>query len=201
MDEDKSTIKERIFEVATRLFAQKGFDGLSIDELAKEAKINKSMIYYYFSNKEGLLITIIQNHLREFEEEFNKLDFSGVKDTKNILTNVIKLAVDYISQHMDLVTIIFHETFVKASKARIDIINFINPVWDKIEKTLKHAFPGLGNVAMVDRLLCISLVGDFVLIINRIDSSDEEGVAAVKGIFIKRVTRIMEYLLTDRDIV
>jgi AcrR family transcriptional regulator len=201
VEDDKTTIKERIFQAATRLFAENGYDGLSIDELAKEAKINKSMIYYYFTNKEGLLITIIQNHLRDFEEEFAKLDFSGIKDTRTVFSRIIRLAVDYITRNQDLVLILAHETFLKTPKTRVDIINFINPVWDKLVNVLKASFPGMGEVAMVDRLLCIALIVDFVLIISRLDSVDEQDTLEVKELFIKRVTRIVEYLLTDKDII
>lgn len=48
-----------ILQVAERLFAEDGFDGTSIRQIAKEAKVNIAMISYYFGSKEKLLETLI----------------------------------------------------------------------------------------------------------------------------------------------
>ncbi|TDE15337.1 TetR/AcrR family transcriptional regulator [Dyadobacter psychrotolerans] len=45
----------QIIEVAERLFAQKGFSGTSVRDIAQEADINVSMISYYFGSKEKLI--------------------------------------------------------------------------------------------------------------------------------------------------
>ena len=43
--------QKSIVDTAMVLFAKNGFDGVSVDLIAKEAGINKAMIYYYFKNK------------------------------------------------------------------------------------------------------------------------------------------------------
>ena len=57
-----STFSEKqiqILQVAETLFAEKGFDGTSIRNIAKEAKINVAMVSYYFGSKERLLESLI----------------------------------------------------------------------------------------------------------------------------------------------
>ena len=49
----------QILEVAETLFAEKGFDGTSIRDISKAAKINIAMISYYFGSKEKLLESLI----------------------------------------------------------------------------------------------------------------------------------------------
>jgi AcrR family transcriptional regulator len=49
----------QILEVAESLFAEKGFDGTSIRDISKIAKINIAMISYYFGSKERLLQSLI----------------------------------------------------------------------------------------------------------------------------------------------
>jgi TetR/AcrR family transcriptional regulator len=44
----------KLIEVATPLFAEKGFNGVSVREVARAAGVNLSMISYYFGGKEGL---------------------------------------------------------------------------------------------------------------------------------------------------
>ena len=46
--------RARILGVATRLFADRGFDGASTRDIAAEAGVNMAMIAYYFGSKEGL---------------------------------------------------------------------------------------------------------------------------------------------------
>ncbi|WP_306352186.1 TetR/AcrR family transcriptional regulator [Flavobacterium sp. '19STA2R22 D10 B1'] len=49
----------KILQVAEKLFAEKGYDGTSIRNISKEAKINIAMISYYFGSKEKLLEALI----------------------------------------------------------------------------------------------------------------------------------------------
>lgn len=55
--------KEKILETSTELFSKKGFDSTSIDEIAREAGINKALIYYYFKSKEDILDQIVHSLL------------------------------------------------------------------------------------------------------------------------------------------
>jgi AcrR family transcriptional regulator len=51
----------QIIEVAERLFAEHGFDGTSVRDIATEAGVNVAMISYYFGSKEKLLLAVF-NH-------------------------------------------------------------------------------------------------------------------------------------------
>jgi AcrR family transcriptional regulator len=57
---DDQRTRERLIQVATRLFAHKGFDGVSIREITGEAKANVGAISYYFGSKEELIRQVIQ---------------------------------------------------------------------------------------------------------------------------------------------
>lgn len=64
--------KEKILQVAYRLFGQKGFDSVSIREISKEADVNVSAINYHFENKEKLFQATIMattEHMRETVKE------------------------------------------------------------------------------------------------------------------------------------
>jgi AcrR family transcriptional regulator len=54
---DKS---EHILNVAEELFAEKGFDGTSVRDIAQRAGVNLAMISYYFGSKEKLLESLIE---------------------------------------------------------------------------------------------------------------------------------------------
>jgi AcrR family transcriptional regulator len=52
--------KEQIINAAIELFAQKGFEGTSIRDLASKADVNVAMINYYFGSKEKLFEALVE---------------------------------------------------------------------------------------------------------------------------------------------
>jgi AcrR family transcriptional regulator len=195
MPESKNNIKERILKASTKLFAAKGFDGVSIDELAGEAKINKSMIYYYFSSKEGLLSSLINRHLNEFEALLENAWTKKPRNIRDLIEKPVRLAVEYIAQNRNIITILFHETLLKASKTKIDIVDFINPLWDRIEADFRGKFPSMPAASLMDKLICVNLIINYVMIASRLDGMDQAAMRQAKDLYIKRVTRIITMLI------
>lgn len=66
--QSKKPTKERIFNVSLDLFSQKGYDRVSIREIAREVGIRESSIYNHYKNKEAILDTIIDY----FKSELNQ---------------------------------------------------------------------------------------------------------------------------------
>ncbi len=52
---DRSSTKLKIFEAAREIFQVKGLEGARMQEIANKAKINKSMLHYYYRSKAKLL--------------------------------------------------------------------------------------------------------------------------------------------------
>ena len=56
--------KERLLKAAKDLFVRKGFSGVSIREIAREAEANSALISYYFGDKEGLFKGVLESFVR-----------------------------------------------------------------------------------------------------------------------------------------
>jgi AcrR family transcriptional regulator len=62
--EDDQTSKRRILDASAKVFAERGYDGARVDEIAKRASVNKALIYYYFpKGKEELLEVLFRETL------------------------------------------------------------------------------------------------------------------------------------------
>lgn len=63
----------QIIDAAQRLFAEGGFEGTSVRDIAKEADVNVAMISYYFGSKEKLLEAIVERHSSEIRTRLENL--------------------------------------------------------------------------------------------------------------------------------
>lgn len=64
-DQEKST-EEIIFDAAQKIFIEKGFDGARMEEIAREASINKALLHYYYRTKEKLFKAIFERVFKNF---------------------------------------------------------------------------------------------------------------------------------------
>jgi AcrR family transcriptional regulator len=81
--------KSIILEKAHKLFADRGVNGVSVREIAKECDVNIAAINYHFTNKDNLYIETIRHSMQqthtEIESIYNSLD---VKNVENITVAV-----------------------------------------------------------------------------------------------------------------
>lgn len=58
-EQEVPEMAERILDASIRLFARKGYAATSVREIVQEANVTNPMLYYYFTNKEGVFIKLI----------------------------------------------------------------------------------------------------------------------------------------------
>ena len=69
----KTGVYERIIHSASKVFAEKGYHGSNLREIAQDAGINKAMLFYYFKNKENLYFSILSLAFQEILERSKKI--------------------------------------------------------------------------------------------------------------------------------
>ena len=60
---DAPSTRDAVFESAAARFAKGGFDGVSVDDIAHDAGVNKAMIYYHFADKLALYRAVLADGL------------------------------------------------------------------------------------------------------------------------------------------
>lgn len=71
--QDPEAVQSDILRVATDEFAAKGLSGARIDDIARKTKASKRMIYYYFTDKEGLYQAVLERVYSTLRENEDKL--------------------------------------------------------------------------------------------------------------------------------
>ncbi|MDQ0252796.1 AcrR family transcriptional regulator [Evansella vedderi] len=86
--------KEKIMEAATKLFAEKGYLGMTMKEIANEVGIKPPSVYAFFDGKEDIFLAIyreaLDGHLSTVESQFK-----SKPSAKSQLYSILKSAVDF----------------------------------------------------------------------------------------------------------
>lgn len=84
---DADATRELLLEAATEIFAEHGFAGARVDEIAKRARVNKSLIYAYYGDKEGLYRAVLSSRLAA---PLSSIAFATESDPRRGLEAVIR---------------------------------------------------------------------------------------------------------------
>ncbi len=99
---------ENILRVATELFQEKGFEGATMRDLARESKIGLGALYYYFRTKEELVLRFYEvNSLRTIEEF--KSRSSGPEPLQVTVAEFIRLKIEHLTPYKDLLKVVMKE--------------------------------------------------------------------------------------------
>ncbi len=75
--EQSQETRDRIFDAAARLFAERGYAAVSMREIAEAAEISKPMLYYYFESKEGLCRALLDAGIDAMKESVARISAQG----------------------------------------------------------------------------------------------------------------------------
>lgn len=97
--------RDSILRAATRVFARHGYDGGSIEKISKSAKSVDRMIYYYFGNKEGLFIEVLENAYRRMNDAELRLKLDTSRPLEGLDT-VIGFVLSYYRKNPAFITLL-----------------------------------------------------------------------------------------------
>ncbi|MBF2708275.1 TetR/AcrR family transcriptional regulator [Flavobacterium soyangense] len=115
MKTDLNDKQIQILEVAETLFAEKGFDGTSIRDISKVAKINIAMVSYYFGSKDLLLESLIKHKTGGLKEQLANLLEENLEPIEKI-NKLIELYINRINCNRGIYRIMHFEITTKKNE-------------------------------------------------------------------------------------
>lgn len=100
--------KIKILNVAEKLFSEKGFEGTSIRNISKEAKINIAMVSYYFGSKERLLESLIIFKTADLKTQLHNLVQENLQPIEKV-NKLIELYIERINCNRGIFRIMHFE--------------------------------------------------------------------------------------------
>ena len=88
--------RDDVIRIAARLFAAKGYHATTLDQIAEEIGITKPALYYYITNKEDILRTIINRILEPMQEvvDVGQSDISPREKMRKIINILVQSAAE-----------------------------------------------------------------------------------------------------------
>jgi len=139
----KDETRNRILDAAENLFAAKGFDATTVQEISDAARINKAMIYYYFKDKQDLLYIVVERTINEITQAVSTyLDEADIEAED--MEAFLDFYIDFLAQHTNFVRLM---TWEMLSGKHLEMIaqKFIQPMFGRTIERL-HRWADLGLI-------------------------------------------------------
>ena len=106
--------RAEILDIATQEFADKGYAGARIDEIADRTNTSKRMIYYYFNNKEGLYRSVLERAYASIRttEAVAELESLAPLDA---MARLVAITFDYHLDHPEFVRLVMNENMQRGA--------------------------------------------------------------------------------------
>jgi AcrR family transcriptional regulator len=92
--------REQLVQVGRALFAEKGFDGTSIEEIAARAKVSKPVVYEHFGGKEGLYAVVVDRETRALLDRLTQVLSEG-QHPRELVEQAALVLLTYIEEEVD----------------------------------------------------------------------------------------------------
>jgi AcrR family transcriptional regulator len=138
---DAERTKADILAVATREFADQGYAGARINEIADKTSTTKRMIYYYFGGKEQLYVAVLEQAYSRIRSLEQQLDVEHL-DPVEAIRELAALTFDHHESHPDFIRLVSIENIHHGEHiARSAVLSGLaNPALDVLDAILQRGW-------------------------------------------------------------
>ncbi|MDR1768831.1 MAG: TetR/AcrR family transcriptional regulator [Propionibacteriaceae bacterium] len=152
----RSERHEQLIDIARELFAEKGLDGTSVEEIAERAGVSKPVVYEHFNGKEGLYDVVVDREVNTLQTAIRNALAEPAGPRKLIELGTLAL-LDYIDDHADGFRIISRDSTATSPGASFATI--LSDIASRVEGQLLGEFTKRGHDPLTVPLYAQMLVG------------------------------------------
>ncbi|APY87866.1 TetR family transcriptional regulator [Streptomyces alfalfae] len=147
--------REQLLDIGRTLFAAKGFEGTSVEEIAAKAGVSKPVVYEHFGGKEGLYAVVVDREMRQLLDMVTGALTAG--HPRELLEQAAFALLDYIETYTDGFRILVRDSPVAQSTGTF--ASLISDIATQVEDILGQEFKGRGFDQKLAPLYAQALVG------------------------------------------
>jgi AcrR family transcriptional regulator len=106
--------REQLLDIGRSLFAQKGFDATSVEEIAQKAGVSKPVVYEHFGGKEGLYAVVVDREMRALLDSITGA-LTSQGHPRELLERAAFALLDYVESSTDGFRILVRDSPVAQS--------------------------------------------------------------------------------------
>jgi AcrR family transcriptional regulator len=147
--------REQLLDIGRTLFADKGFDGTSVEEIADKAGVSKPVVYEHFGGKEGLYAVVVDREVRRLLDRITA-SLQG-NHPRELLEQAAGALLDYVEKDTDGFRILVRDSPVASSSGTF--ASMISDIATQVEHVLASEFKSRGYDPKLAGLYSQALVG------------------------------------------
>ncbi|CAM2809597.1 TetR/AcrR family transcriptional regulator [Saccharomonospora xinjiangensis] len=147
--------RQQLLDVARSLFARKGFDGTSVEEIAQKANVSKPVVYEHFGGKEGIYAVVVDRETRVLLDRMVSTLHGG--HPRELLEQAAVALLAYVEDCHDGFRILVRDSPVASSTGTFSTL--LNDIASQVEYVLAHEFDSRGYDDKLAPLYAQALVG------------------------------------------
>lgn len=149
--------REQLITIARGLFADRGFDGTSVEEIAAHAGVSKPVVYEHFGGKEGLYAVVVDREVRDLEAAIQEALATPNANYREIIERGTLALLDYIDACPDGFRIISRDSAAASTSA--SFASILSDITAHVEDMLVLPMARRGYNPQVGRVFAQGLVG------------------------------------------
>lgn len=138
--DSKDSKKERILEVALKLFSQKGFHATTTKEIANECGVAEGLIFYYFGDKRKLLLHIVTNFSFALRIQESELQLTQHTLEEALVAYGLKY-LQFLKDNMDYIILIWSPEMIQDEEVSQEVRQLIESIGAIGGNLLKDGLP------------------------------------------------------------
>jgi AcrR family transcriptional regulator len=147
--------REQLIEVGRSLFAQKGFDATSVEEIAAKAGVSKPVVYEHFGGKEGLYAVVVDREMERLLDTITKALVGGHPRQK--IERAALALLEYIEDSSQGFRILVRDSH--AASATGTFASLLSDIANQVEHILGDEFRDTGYDPKSAPLYAQALIG------------------------------------------
>jgi len=129
---------QAVVKAALQLFAEKGFNAATMDEVAELAGMNKAMLYYYVGNKEQLYERCLELGFQQLLEKLRATNAAG-SQVQDPALKLGKVLAEEIQHNPELFTLLFRELAPVGQPVKEGVRAFLEELVELFSSTLPNS--------------------------------------------------------------
>jgi len=147
--------REQLIAVGRTVFAERGFDGTAIEEIASRAEVSKPIVYEHFGGKEGLYAVVVDREVNQLLSDMQGALTGG--SPRKLLEQAAGALLDYVESSPDGFRILVRDSPV--GTAGTSFKSIIGDVASRVEGILADEFKQRGYDPRTAPMYAQMLVG------------------------------------------